>query len=205
MWFSYYSSEEDSEVSASGAIADAAADERRKWIKSVTFINPHLSRSSLPLPPYFRSSFVGILPLKRELSLDNLKVSSGGNADALLDQSEANYWESNSSSRPHWIEVTIPQDLDWSEFAIFTKEHESYSPNTVRVKCGDQLVKEFSLPHSTPTWVTLMTIAEAEEKLGLTVAQSAKTLRLEIMNCHSGGCNTRVTSIRLLGLPKGYN
>lgn len=130
-------------------------------------------------------------------------MSSGSNADALLDQSEANYWESNSSSRPHWIEVTIPQDLDWTEFSVHTKEHESYSPNTVRVKCGDKLIKEFSLPHIASQWVTLMNIAEAEEKLGHAVVQSSKTLRLEILSCHSGGCNTRVTSIRLLGLPKG--
>ena len=146
---------------------------------------------------------MGTLPQVLELSLENLKVSSGGNGDKLLDKSESNYWQSDSSSKPHWIEVTVPKDYDWTEFAVFAKEHDSYSPDTVRVKCGDKVVKEFKLPHDSPKWVTLMTIAEAEQVVGLAAMRSSNTLRLEVVSCYSGGCDTRVTSIRLSGLPKG--
>lgn len=96
--------------------------------------------------------------------------------------------------------MTVPDDSEWTEFAILIKDHESYSPDKVRVKCGDKLVKEMNLPRTPTQWLTLMTSAEAQA-VGATAA--VRTLRFEIATCHSSGCDTRVTSVRVIGFPRG--
>lgn len=58
-----------------------------------------------------------------QLSDTNVKVSSGtGSRNNLYSESNSSYWNS-SGSRPHWIEVTIPEEKMWTEFAILTKNH----------------------------------------------------------------------------------
>lgn len=126
-------------------------------------------------------------------------VSSGSSSKSnLVNATSSNVWESSSSSKPHWIEISVPDGTVWTELALLIHNHGSYAPESVRVKCGTTVIKEeMKLHQRSGEWVTLLSRAEA-----IAVSQAAgdsKKLRVEIIKNFEGGINSKVTAIRLKG------
>ena len=108
------------------------------------------------------------------------------------------YWQSSGSPGTHWIEVLVPDDSDMTELAVLTIDHESYSPENIRIRHDTTTIKESVTLPRTKGWVTLFTAQEAEAA----GVKDPRKIRIEITRCHSSGCDTRVTSVRLIGVPR---
>lgn len=150
-------------------------------------------------------SFLAATPEKLTLSGVNVRISSGSGAynsggGDIFDENENSYWYSNSSViGSHWIEIVIPDEFEWSDLSIFTQNHETYSPERIRIKSDSVVIKEVTLS-KTPQWVDLVTSEEAEAA-GIT---GGRTIRIEILSCHGGGYDTRIACARVKGIPRGY-
>ena len=58
----------------------------------------------------------------------------------MLTEGVSSYWES-SASRPHYIELEIPDGFVWTDVMLFTHDFGDYSPEIVNVKVGDKMIK----------------------------------------------------------------
>lgn len=146
-------------------------------------------RGSLAAPPT-RS---GRVPL----TAAHITVSSGRNANNMATDDTSTYWES-SGSIPHHFEVAVPPGSECSQLFMQTHDHDSYSPNRVRIMVGATasslvLVKEMPLNKVTE-WVNLLTDKEAAA-VGV---PKPRVVRVMILSNHSGGLNSRVSSVKMM-------
>ena len=77
------------------------------------------------------------------ISIQNIRVSSKSsskNEQNMLTEGVSSYWES-SASRPHYIELEIPDGFVWTDVMLFTHDFGDYSPEIVNVKVGDKMIK----------------------------------------------------------------
>ena len=161
--------------------------------------------ATLPSPPPLASattkaaSVSVVSVLVSSLTADAIRVSTkSGTKSNMLSESKASYWESNGS-RPHWVEITVPPDTDLATLKIHTHDHDSYSPRAVSLYAGATSsslvkVKDMSLA-KTAAWVDLLSAAEAKAALG---TKAARVLKFEIRENHDGGCDSRVSCLKLL-------
>lgn len=138
----------------------------------------------------------------------NLECSSelrAARAHKLFDGRRSTYWESDvrDGSKPHWICIS-GWDVALAEFAIFLKDHDSYSPRRIRVRTQRTRdgrapgwtstgTLELSRP-ATPGWHTLL---GADELHGVTA------IKIEILENHVNGIDSRISGIRLLSAREG--
>jgi hypothetical protein len=128
----------------------------------------------------------------------DLSVSSGPGPDVLLNEDFTTLWAS-AGSQPHWIQLALPKRPLFGEFQIYLKDHGNYSPMDVGIYAGDptlQLVKSIQLPFGNTGWFTLLTAKEVTTFM----RKPPTVVKLEIKNNHQSGSNSKVTSVRVMGL-----
>ena len=126
------------------------------------------------------------------LSSEAVTVSTGSGEDIVLNESSS-YWESNCSGN-HWIEFKVPSEYVVTQFMILVQDHESYSPKDIRILYNGNVVKSMNLPYN-PGWTVLAT----KDELSADSSTSENLLRMEIKSNHRGGCDSRVTALKVLG------
>lgn len=129
------------------------------------------------------------------LTASCIQVSSGTPSSSnLLMDNYNNYWES-SGSKPHWIKIGAPSDTSWASVQLYLKSWDSYSPEKLRLSVGDKVVKaKLTIPKS-GGWFTVLNIDELQEDF----AESAvNNIKIEILENYEGGCDSRVSCLRLL-------
>ena len=163
-----------------------------------------------PSPPSHATSAAATIELN--LLASDLSCSTGQSTLAnILKPDHATYWASSSSSKPHWIELTLPASTSGKEFSslsIFVhqtnKAEHSYIPQTLKIKAGQQgtilhLVceKQISIAQNS-SWVCLLTREELEaaEFAAVLPLANIKKIRIEINSNHLGGNDSRINNIK---------
>lgn len=134
------------------------------------------------------------------------KVETSSNyRDAnMIMASTHDHWESSgpaaSSSNPHWILITLPEDRVLHSLKIHTSVFGSYAPKRVRIRVGVsseqlRLLKE----------VVLRDINGEQELVSPEDAtdfqEPVMVFRIEIIENHDRGMNTKIGGIRVFGSP----
>jgi E3 ubiquitin-protein ligase HERC1 len=142
----------------------------------------------------------------------NLECSSelrAARCHKLFDGRRSTYWESDmrDGSKPHWIAMS-GWEVPLTELAIYLRDHDSYSPRRIRIRTqkptdgGGPLSRGESLPwvsHGTmelgrPSAAGWHTLLDAEELIGVSA------IKIEILENHLNGIDSRVSGIRLLAV-----
>ena len=115
-------------------------------------------------------------------------------ARCVVDGDLTTYWESRGS-KPHWFEMDVLMS-NGSKLQTYIKSHGSYSPNSIVVKTqeteGDpwSTGSQMNLPQSPTTSDQWLTILEPVDTI--------TKVRFEIHSNHQGGCDSKVTAMRVL-------